>query len=118
MTCKYGDVLDVLHRRKVGKCCVQVRWKWSGTMILGDYKFLWHGGKCTDAGVGSEWINSLINGIRINYGDYWNGILSCGKLEEHSQESMYRMLEERKRKKIQLFICSSWLRANIYVVHT
>ena len=71
MTGKYGEVLDVLHRRKVGICCVQeVRWKGSGTRKLGDYKFMWNGGKSTDAGVGilirSELIYKVVSVIRVN----------------------------------------------------
>ena len=71
MTGKYGEVVDVLHRRKVGVCGVQeVRWKGSGTRIFGDYKFFWSGGKSANAGVGilirNEWIDKVVSATRVN----------------------------------------------------
>ena len=59
MTDKFGEVLKVLHKRKVG---ISLCTEGSTEGLLRDYKSIWNGGKATTAGVGilqSEWIDKM-----------------------------------------------------------
>ena len=69
MICRTGEVVDVLHRRKIDFCCAQeTRWKdWSVRMfgaIGRRYKFFWQGCNTGTAGVGvfiaERWIDSVV----------------------------------------------------------
>ena len=56
------EVAEALERRKVVVACLQeVRWKGSGTRMIGNFKAFWEGGRSGVAGVGilvdREWID-------------------------------------------------------------
>jgi len=75
MTGKLGEIVKVLHRRRVDVCCVQeTRWKNAGAQLVGDvesgYKLYWQGNKQGTAGVGvfvtRKWIDYIVEVKREN----------------------------------------------------
>ena len=75
MVSRSGEVVDVLHRRKIYFCCSQgTRWKGESVRMLGAngrrYKFFWQGCNTGTAGIGvfiaERWIDSVVNVVRVN----------------------------------------------------
>ena len=75
MSCRNGEVAEVLHNRRVDICCVQeTRWKGGSARMLGmegrRYKFFWQGCDAGLAGVGvllaEKWIDKVVNLVRVN----------------------------------------------------
>ena len=75
MVSRSGEVVDVLHRRKIDFCCIQeTRWKGETARMLGAngrrYKFFWQCCNERTAGVGvfiaQRLIDSVVNVVRVN----------------------------------------------------
>ena len=75
LTGRSTEVVQVLNKRRVDVCCLQeVRWKGSGTRLIGLnnvlYKLFWQGRKDSLAGVGvliaEKWIDSVVDVNRVN----------------------------------------------------
>ena len=75
MVCLSGEVVDALHRRKIGFFCAQeTKWKGGSARMFGAigrrYKFFWQGCNKGTAGVGvfitERWIDSVVDVVRVN----------------------------------------------------
>ena len=71
MTKRSLEVCEAMHRRRVNVGCVQeVRWKGSGTRLIGGYKFFWEEGRTGTAGVGvlvrTDWVDRVVEVERVN----------------------------------------------------
>nr|XP_049587334.1 craniofacial development protein 2-like [Syngnathus scovelli]XP_049587336.1 craniofacial development protein 2-like [Syngnathus scovelli]XP_049587343.1 craniofacial development protein 2-like [Syngnathus scovelli]XP_049587352.1 craniofacial development protein 2-like [Syngnathus scovelli]XP_049587362.1 craniofacial development protein 2-like [Syngnathus scovelli] len=75
MSHRSGEVVEVLHRRRVDVCCVQEsRWKGGSARMLGAigrrYKFFWQGCNEGTDGVGvliaEKWIDQVLSISRVN----------------------------------------------------
>lgn len=71
MTKRYGEVTEMLRRRKIDFCCLQeTRWKGESNKTDGGYKFLWKGCKEGTAGVGmmvaEKWVKNVLEVKKVN----------------------------------------------------
>ena len=64
MNKRYGEVAEMLRRRKIDFCCLQVtRWKGEHSRTEGGFKFFWKGCKEGTAGVGMMVAEKLVKNL-------------------------------------------------------